>query len=97
MLDSDLKVEVEGGGRRRRSEYLSRGYGDLVNICTRLALTSVMYKDEKPFIILDDPFVNLDEGKLEKALRFVKELVHDRQVIYFFCHPSRNPYRVADA
>ena len=97
MLDSDLKVEVEGGGRRRRSEYLSRGYGDLVNICTRLALISVMYKDEKPFIILDDPFVNLDEGKLEKALGFVKELVHDRQVIYFFCHPSRNPYRVADA
>ncbi|MGI6080486.1 MAG: ATP-binding protein [Candidatus Avilachnospira sp.] len=90
-IDNDLDIEVEGGGKNRKSEYLSRGYRDLVNICTRFALIDVMYKNEKPFIILDDPFVNLDEGKLCKALDFIKKLSEERQVIYFVCHPSRCP------
>ncbi len=94
MLDNDLKVEVEGGGKNRRSEYLSRGYRDLVNICTRFALIDVMYKDEKPFIILDDPFVNLDRDKLQRALDFVRKISQERQIIYFCCHPARIPEEI---
>ena len=48
-----------------------------------------MYDEEKPFIILDDPFVNLDTEKMSKAKEMLNRLASDYQVIYFTCHESR--------
>lgn len=44
---------------------------------------------EKPFLILDDPFVNLDDEKLARGRRLLAVLSQDYQVIYFTCHGSR--------
>ncbi len=49
-----------------------------------------MYKDEKPFIILDDPFVNFDDEKLRGGISLLKEISREYQVIYFTCHESRS-------
>lgn len=46
------------------TKWLSAGYQDLLGICMRLALVDAMYPKEKPFLVLDDPFVNLDEEKM---------------------------------
>ena len=89
VLTADLDTQIVRGGIQRESGHYSRGYADLVNICTRLALTDVMYKDEKPFLILDDPFVNLDEKKTERALKFIKKIGKEKQEFYFTCHESR--------
>lgn len=35
----------------------------------RFALVDAMYPGEKPFLILDDPFVNLDDEKLARGRR----------------------------
>ena len=48
-----------------------------------------MYDMEKPFLIFDDPFVNLDEKRLEGAMGFLEKISHDYQIIYFSCHESR--------
>ena len=42
-------------------------------------------------IILDDPFVNYDEDKIEKALDQLTQLAKERQILYFTCHKSRVP------
>ena len=56
-----------------------------------MAMIEVMYEDEKPFLLFDDPFVNLDGEKLQRALAFLQQISESYQVIYFTCHESRVP------
>ena len=88
-IDIKLNVKVQEYGEKKDIEYLSTGYKDLIGICIRLALVEALFESEKPFIILDDPFVNLDKEKIEKAKQIVKELSTEYQVIYFACHECR--------
>jgi uncharacterized protein YhaN len=90
MVDVDLKVTVNDNLGAKDTAYYSKGYKNLFEICKRFALTSVLYKEEKPFIILDDPFTNLDDTKLNEALSLVKELSSEYQIIYMVCHESRS-------
>ena len=55
----------------------------------RLSLIDSLFEKEKPFIILDDPFVNLDESKIKNATDLLKNISKDYQIIYFICHDSR--------
>ena len=42
-----------------------------------------------PPIILDDPFVNLDERRLEAAKRLLVALAKKYQILYLVCHAER--------
>ena len=53
--------------------------------CLRLALIDVMYGDDAPVLLLDDPFVNLDEDNLDGAKAIIKRRAEKSQVIYFTC------------
>lgn len=88
-IDIKLNVKIQEYGEKRETDYLSTGYRDLIGICMRLALIEALFESEAPFIILDDPFVNLDEEKIEKAKEIVQELSKKYQIIYFVCHESR--------
>ncbi len=70
-------------------EYLSQGYQDLVVICQRFSLLDKIYKKEKPCVILDDSFVNLDDKNFALAKEVIKLLSKDYQVIYFSCSNAR--------
>lgn len=88
-VDIKLNVKVQEYGEKKEIDYLSTGYKDLIGICMRFALVDALFENEEPFIILDDPFVNLDKYKIEKAKELVQELSKKYQVIYFVCHESR--------
>ncbi|MCL2255414.1 MAG: hypothetical protein FWC11_00970 [Firmicutes bacterium] len=70
-------------------DYYSFGIKEVLNLCIRMALVKLLFPTSPPPIILDDPFVNLDDEKLAVALNFVKELSKEYQIIYFTCHESR--------
>lgn len=89
-IDAAINISVMEMGDKRDVRLLSQGYKDLVGLCMRFALIDAMYKDEKPFIILDDPFVNLDDEKLGGGIRLLKEISKEYQIIYFTCHESRS-------
>ncbi|MBQ8426463.1 MAG: hypothetical protein IJX16_01740 [Clostridia bacterium] len=89
-IDIDLNVTVEENGAQKVTDYYSKGYQNLFEICKRFALTDVLFKGEKPFIILDDPFYNLDDKKLLSAIELIKKLSSEYQIIYFVCHESRS-------
>ena len=50
-----------------------------------------LFPEEKPFLILDDPFTGLDEEHLARALSLVREVSRSWQVLYFTCHGARLP------
>lgn len=88
-LDVQLDAQMEVGGALKGSEYFSTGNRDFIGICIRLALIDALFTQEKPFLILDDPFVNLDDCKVENARRLLTEIVKEYQVVYLVCHSSR--------
>ena len=88
-MDANISLTKEESGGRRQITALSSGWQDLVNICLRMALVDAMYKEEKPFLVMDDPFVNLDKEKMELAKGFLRAISKEYQVLYFTCHESR--------
>lgn len=89
QMDANTKLQVIEGNMPREIGYMSLGNRDLIGICMRMALVEAMYDDRRPFLILDDPFVNLDENRTKGAMRFLAEIAKEYQVIYFTCHGSR--------
>lgn len=88
-LDVKLNVQINEKGSNKQINYFSTGYKDLIYICMRLSLIDSLFENEKPFIILDDPFVNLDESKIKNATNLLRNLSKEYQIIYFVCHESR--------
>lgn len=84
-LDVRLKLKVKEAGAVRSLETLSAGWQDLLQIAERLAVVDALYKEEQPVLILDDPFVNLDTGKKERAMTLLNKLSQKRQILYFTC------------
>ena len=89
ILDTDFKITIEENGKVHVAEGYSTGISDLIDFCMRLALVDTLYEKEQPFLILDDPFVNLDEERLEKALELLNVMGANKQIVYFVCHPIR--------
>ena len=85
-LDVNLNAEVNENGSNKKIDFLSTGYKDLIYICMRLSLIDSLFEEEKPFIILDDPFVNLDKEKIEYAMKFIIAQVVEYHLIYFVFH-----------
>ena len=88
-LDANTKLTMDELGKQREVNTLSLGYRDLVGICMRLALVEAMYTEEKPFLLMDDPFSNFDDEKLEAARRFIGEIAGEYQIIYLTCSKAR--------
>ncbi len=89
-VDIDFSVTFEEGGERKLLDFYSRGYKDLVDICLRFALLDALYEGERPFVVLDDSFSNLDDTKIRCAEKLLRELSKYYQIIYFTCSRSRD-------
>ena len=89
LIDTNLEIKKKEQGNYRDIQTLSDGLGDRVGLCMRAAFLDVMYSDEKPIVIMDDPFSNFDEKNLEWGWRFLELLSKEYQIIYMTCHADR--------
>ncbi len=90
VMDTSFKVKLREGGKTQHPESLSQGWRDAVQFCVRLSLAEALYAEgEKPPIILDDPFVNLDERRLTAAKHLLASLSDKYQILYLVCHAER--------
>ena len=87
IIDSNLNLLMKDN--LFNEEYLSAGVKDLVQKSKRFALIDLIFKNERPFIVLDDPFVNLDDKNLEVATNIIKEISKKYQILFLTCHSSR--------
>ena len=89
LVTPELEVKLERNGESRDLAAFSAGQTDLVMLCMRLSLVDALFRGTKPFVILDDPFINLDDRHTAEALRLIRDLAKDRQIIYLTCNSSR--------
>ena len=61
---------------------LSQGTVDLVYLIARLGLVRLVTGDRRPPLVFDDPFVTLDDARAGNALRLLRSIATDFQVIY---------------
>ena len=80
---------LEEHGVLRSTQFYSEGMSDLLSLCLRLAVSDVLIRGEAPPLILDDPFVNLDDESTERAKRLIRAFSKNRQIIYFTCKSER--------
>lgn len=88
-LNTSFELSRTERGESHTIEAYSRGTRDLYALGLRLALVDALYEKESPFIILDDPFIALDDVKLERAKATLKSLGKSKQILYFTCSKAR--------
>lgn len=88
-LDNELDIILNYGGKTQSGEHLSKGEWDLADFCCRLSLAEALSKSQTELLILDDPFVNFDDTRVNLAKKLVCDLSQEYQIIYFTCHTSR--------
>lgn len=89
-VDFDMEMKIDTQIGLMEKEFLSQGKQDLLSICKRVALIESVFKKTKPFIVLDDPFVNLDDETMNNMLKLIAELSESYQIIYLTCHSARS-------
>lgn len=89
ILDKDLQLHIDEKGASRELGSFSAGTVDGIVLCMRLAMIDALFDREKPFLILDDPFVNLDDARIRRALGMLRQLSTEHQILYLVCNSSR--------
>lgn len=88
-MTPSFRLRFEQNGIERSDLHWSAGQRSLCAFCFRMALLENMYPGERPFLILDDPFVNLDAAHMDRVRQVLQKLSEKWQLIYFTCHESR--------
>lgn len=88
-IDTDFQIKKSDQGALRPSDSYSRGQRELYQLALRLALVYSIYEKELPPIILDDPFISLDDSGAARGLELLRKLSAHGQIIYFSCSSSR--------
>ncbi len=89
-LNTSFTLSKNDMGKTRQTESYSKGTKDLYALALRLSLIEALYENEKPPIILDDPFTSFDDKHTERAADVLKKLSKNMQIFYFTCSKSRN-------
>ncbi len=86
--DSEKRLIVEGPNGNFQDDLLSTGGRSLLNLTFRLATINVEAKRLPVLlpVILDDPFVHLDDTRRAAAFAMLNEFSTAHQILYFTCH-----------
>jgi DNA repair exonuclease SbcCD ATPase subunit len=78
----DIRVHAPERGDWVDVTSLSQGTLDLVYLVARIGLVRLVTGDRRPPLILDDPFVTLDDTRARRSLELLRDVARDFQVIY---------------
>jgi exonuclease SbcC len=86
-LDGATPVEISGP-LVLETALLSQGTMGSLALATRLALAELYLDGMEGFLVLDDPFTDMDPPRRHAAERSLGEFAKQHQVIFFTCHPD---------
>ena len=90
LVSRDLRVSVRIPQTQRMNEtpekVLSKGTVDQIYLALRLAMVQCLSETGESIpLLLDDPFANYDDSRLEHTLRLLSRLAVKNQVVLFTC------------
>lgn len=91
MINRDFtaRTRLSGDSVPRETAYLSAGTLDLMYLAVRLAVCKLaLPEDANCPLVLDDTLVNLDAERYAQAMRLLREIAKERQVILFTCRSA---------
>ena len=94
-IDPGLNFQIYSEEKKdwvKPDDYLSSGTIDQIYFVARIAILSLICKDKKPPIILDDPFVTFDEERKDGVLKILNKLSKEFQIILLTCHEDYNSW-----
>ena len=86
-LDGATPVEISGP-IVLETALLSQGTLGSLALATRLALAELYLDGMEGFLVLDDPFTDMDPARRRAAEHCLGEFAKQRQVLFFTCHPD---------
>ena len=94
FVGKNLDISAEQAGKLRAISSYSSGLRDIMEFCIRLSLIEALFTDKTVFVIMDDPFVNLDDVNTSLALSVLEKISAKIQIVYMTCSKSRIPEKV---
>ena len=88
-IDTELRLTKTERGSGKSEECYSRGTRELYSLALKLSLADALFEGEFPFLIMDDPFLSMDDKRVEAGMALLRRLSESRQIIYFTCSSSR--------
>lgn len=88
-LSTTFDMRRDEGGTLQPIDAYSKGTRELYFFALRLSLVDALFEKEQPFLLLDDPFANLDDEHVALAKSVLTALSADRQILYFTCTAER--------
>ncbi|NDC63438.1 MAG: hypothetical protein EBZ59_05505 [Planctomycetia bacterium] len=85
-FDDHLPTQVTRDTVALPPELLSQGAGAALALALRLALAEAHLGDAPGFVVLDDPLVDLDADRRERAKQLLRRFGEKHQVIFLTCH-----------
>jgi exonuclease SbcC len=87
-MDQSMPVGfIRSDGNVVTYDRLSFGTKDMLCLALRLAIAKHFLAGSSGFLVMDDPLVNMDPARQEKAAELMKEYASNKQVLIFTCHP----------
>jgi DNA repair exonuclease SbcCD ATPase subunit len=80
-----LLVYTADKHRAVRADSLSRATQDQIYLAARMSLLELVCEGRRPPLLLDDPFVNYDDSRVENTIRLLRELYGEHQIVLFTC------------
>jgi len=85
VVSPDKGEEAEAGE-------LSWATREQLYLAARLALTRVLWPEEGPPLLLDDPLVNFDERRYAATMKLLANFGQHRQILFFTCSADFDDY-----
>ncbi len=82
FCDTDFNLCIEAD-MPRESDFFSGGTVDQLYLSLRLALIDMLIGEESTFLLLDQPFLQYDALRTQKAIELFTALTKNRQIILF--------------
>lgn len=85
-FEGPLPAEVVRDAVAVSPEQLSHGAGGALALAVRLAMAEASVKSGGGFVMLDDPLVHFDAGRMAAAAAILREFSQHTQTLFFTCH-----------
>jgi uncharacterized protein YhaN len=84
--DLSIRLAIPGTGAENPEKALSKGATDQVYLALRMALIQTLSETGESIpMLLDDPFANYDDDRLERSIGLLRELAAKNQILIFTC------------